>query len=71
MYNDTFYDTVAPHSGVTLYLAKLHKISQHDNSGRVLLPDHPPEVIHGLNDGALSCYVLPDILVALQESKNG
>ena len=71
MYDDTFYDKVAPHSGVSLYLAKLLKICQHDNSGRVLLPDHPPEVFHGLIQGALSCYVLPGILVALQQSKNG
>ena len=71
MYDDRFYIKVAPHSGVTLYLAKLHKISQHDNSDRVLLPDHPPKIIHGLIQGTLSCYVLPGISVALQRSKNG
>ena len=65
---------VVLHSGgchVTLYFAKLLKISQHDNSGRVLLPDHPPEVIHSLIKGALCCYVLLYIPVTLQQSKNG
>ena len=54
---------------MTSHLAEFHKISQHDNGGRVLLPDHPPEVIHSLIQGALSCNVLPGIPVALQPTK--
>ena len=49
----------------TPYLASFHQVGQHDNGGRVLLPDHPPEVIHRLLQGALRSDVLLGIVVAL------
>ena len=30
------------------YPAHLHEVGDHDDAGRVLLPDHPPKVLHGL-----------------------
>ena len=49
----------------TPYLASFHLVGQQDNGGRVLLPDHPPEVIHRLLQGALRSDILLGIVVAL------
>ena len=31
-----------------LYLSKFNNVGEHDNGGSLLLPDHPPEVLHRL-----------------------
>ena len=48
------------------YLAQLHEISEHDNCGSVLFPDHPPKVHHRLLQRSLRCYVLLLTVVALR-----
>ena len=40
------------------YMAFLDEGCGHHDNGDTFLPDHPPEVWHGVCDGALSRYVL-------------
>ncbi len=34
----------------------LHNVSKHDDTTRVLLPDHPPEILSGLGKRSLGRY---------------
>ena len=52
-------------------LSGLHEVSQHDNGGCVLFPDHLPEVSHRLLQRTLRRDVLLCSLVALSEREVG
>lgn len=39
------------------HLASLLQLSEHDYGAASPLPDHPPEVLYGVLQGALACHV--------------
>ena len=47
------------------HLAILRELTEHDNAGAVVLPDHPPEVTHCPRQRSLGCYVGLPLLVPL------
>ena len=53
------------HVRVCTYPAFLHQICEHDDTAGVHLPDHPPEVIGGVWEGALGSDVCTLPLVTL------
>lgn len=52
------------------YDSTLHVFRQHDNNPRVLLPDHSPEVNHGIRQRRLARYVVvTDVAWTLQSKQ--
>ena len=46
----------------------LPELGEHDHDGGVMLPEHPPEVLHGLGEGALGGDVGVPVAVAVDEA---
>jgi len=57
-------------SGASSDLAAFNKISEHDNAGAVVLPDHSPEVDDCRRLGRLRGDVLSRRVAALQPSQS-
>ena len=53
------------HVRVCTYPAFLHQICEHDDTAGIHLPDHPPEVIGGVWEGALGSDICTFPLVTL------
>ena len=49
------------------YLSSLLNLGQHDNHRHLLLPDHPPEIVHRVLHGPLGDDVCVLLLVALND----
>lgn len=56
-------------SSLSLYLASLLQLSEHHNRAAPPLPDHPPEVLDGVLQWALTRYVRVLLSVALHTHK--
>ena len=72
---DGFHDDVLVADGairrpvlVTLVLAHLLQFGQHDDDGRVVLPQHPPEILRRLHQGSLRGDVSVAVAVAVHEA---
>ena len=57
--------------GIMSYPSFLGEVGEHDNTTRVLLPNHPPEIMDCAGKWALSCNVYHSLLVALNREREG
>ena len=53
------------------YLSFLLGLTQHEDTGDVVFPHHPPEVIHSWLQWTLGQDVLVSVLITLREGEEG